>query len=100
MSNSNSVADVRQREFIVGQVSKTWADLIDGKLPVEAGETICVLFERLIESNRIRGYEPHTWKYSRVMTCSNSMSERIVAVFRLRKFDGKGQPIRDDEVSE
>jgi hypothetical protein len=65
-----------ETQFIVAEVSKNW---IDGHslTPMLIAES----FERVIETNRQRGYRLLTFSLHRLMVGENEMNETIVAVF-------------------
>lgn len=64
--------------FIVAEVSKIWGS---SSPPVD---TLATRFDRVIEVNRARGYELHSWKLTSVVTGPVEdpiITETIVAVF-------------------
>lgn len=67
-------------EFIVAEISKNWPD--------PAAQTpkdyLCGQFEEVIEANRRRGYELHSWSFNRIILPGAVLNETVVAVFRRR----------------
>lgn len=64
--------------FIVAEVSKNW---IAGSSP-SGPRLICQLFEAVLETNRQRGYELHSFTLHRLLTGPDELNETIIAVFR------------------
>lgn len=61
---------------IVAEISKNW--------PVVPGEKLlCQQFEGVIETNRMRGYRLHDWRFSQACPEPGSMVETIIAIFVL-----------------
>ena len=66
-------------EFIVAEVSKGY---INGVPIDEKTGPICVEFEKVINTNRKRGYRLHSWKLDRILDSdSHQLNETIIAVF-------------------
>lgn len=73
-------------EFIVAEVSKTWRGRRQHKYPQPAAaDCLCGRFEHVIERNRQRGYELHSFDLSQVMTGEDELTETIIAVFRRKE---------------
>jgi hypothetical protein len=67
-------------QVVVAEISKNW----ERPAPEVGGPLLCQLFEDLIEVNRQRGYELHSFQLHRLMYEQNVMNETIIAVFRKR----------------
>jgi hypothetical protein len=63
--------------MIVGEVSKNW----DEGTPHD-GDFLAKIFEKMIETNLLRGYKLHSFSLHRMMTRAHSMNETIIAVFQ------------------
>lgn len=75
-------------EFIVAEVSKNWQGHHGTYVPYTDGPLISNLFEQIIEVNRQRGYELHTFQFHRFMLAPDEMNESIIAVFKRTVIDG------------
>jgi hypothetical protein len=71
-------------QFIVAEVSKNWSLNAAGRSP----EFIQQAFEKVIEVNRARGYQLHSWQLHRLMVTPEQMNETIIAVFE--RFEAAG----------
>jgi hypothetical protein len=111
------------KPFIVGEITKNY---VDGQ-PVGSPQLLSMLFEQMIEHNRLKGYRLHTWQLhrlyrrvhvevpgttsGRVLQEALALEETIIAVFEkadgidncpvcghsLRYHDAEGQCCVQDE---
>lgn len=70
-----------RRIFIVAEVSKNW---IGGESATP--ELLSQQFERVIETNRQRGYHLLSFDVHRLMVKADEMNETIIAVFVMRGY--------------
>jgi hypothetical protein len=66
------------KPFIVAEVTKNWSVGQAVKPPLLSN-----VFEEVIEVNRKRGYSLHSFQVFQLMTSPTTMTETIIAVFRL-----------------
>ncbi len=71
-------------EFIVAEVSKNWLRT-DPLVAPSQSDLLSERFEHVIEVNRQRGYELHSFQFNRIYLDPGGMNETIIAVFRLKE---------------
>jgi hypothetical protein len=65
--------------FIVAEVSKNW---ISGTEAKPGSGLLAEQFQRVIETNRKRGYMLYQFQVGRLMVADDEMNETIIAVFQ------------------
>lgn len=64
--------------FIVAEVATNWPK----PWPVPTSELLSAKFENVIELNRSRGYQLHSFQLHRLMVSAEELNETIIAVFK------------------
>jgi len=73
-------------QFIVAEVSKNW---IDGGEATPGTGLLAEQFERIIELNRRRGYQLHSFQMHRMFFTPGTLNETVIAVFEKIKKTGQ-----------